>query len=161
MGPFGVKQKLIDRRAIACHAQLGRRTSPGESRLDRVVNSLHGNGNLGGAALGFFITFENDYTLYFSGSTDLTLDMKLWGELYKPDAAILYFASSMDPRDVARMAQFLSEKNPNLKTVIPSHHRLKQTAGRTPADLGESLTALGVKAKLLDPQLGKVYTLSK
>lgn len=127
----------------------------------RVVNSLHGNGELGGAALGFFITFENGYTLYFSGSTDLTLDMKLWGELFKPDAAILYLSSKMDPRDVALMAQFLSEKNPNLKTVIPSHHRLKQTAGRTPADLGESLTALGVKAKLLDPQLGKVYTLSK
>jgi len=103
----------------------------------------------------------NGYTLYFSGSTDLTLDMKLWGELFKPDAAILYLSSKMDPRDVALPAQFLSEKNPNLKTVIPSHHRLKQTAGRTPADLGESLTALGVKAKLLDPQLGKVYTLSK
>ncbi len=127
----------------------------------RVVNSLHGNWDLGGAALGFFITFENGYTLYFSGSTDLTLDMKLWGELFKPDAAILYFPSSMDPRNVARMALFLSEKNPNLKTVIPSHHRLKQTPGRTPADLGESLAALGVKAKLLDPQLGKVYTLSK
>ncbi len=127
----------------------------------RVVNALHGNGDLGGAALGFFITFENGYTLYFSGSTDLTLDMKLWGELFKPDAAILYLSASMDPRDVALMAQFLSEKNPNLKTVIPSHHRLKLTAGHTPADLGESLTALGVKAKLLDPQLGKVYTLSK
>ncbi len=127
----------------------------------RVVNALHGNWDLGGAALGFFITFENGYTLYFSGSTDLTLDMKLWGELFKPDAAILYFSSSMDPRDVALMAQFLSEKNPNLKTVIPSHHRLKQTAGRTPADLGEALAALGVKATLLDPQPGKVYTLSK
>ena len=67
----------------------------------------------------------------------------------------------MDPRDVALMAQFLSEKNPNLKTVIPSHHRLKQTVGRTPADLGKALTALGVKAKLLDPQPGVVYTLSK
>ena len=127
----------------------------------RAVNSLHGNGALGGAALGFFITFENGYTLYFSGSTDLTLDMKLWGELFKPDAAILYFPSKSDPRDVALMAKFLSEKNPNLKTVIPSHHRLKQTAGRTPADLGKALEALGVKARLLDPQLGKVYTLSK
>ena len=33
--------------------------------------------------MGFFITLEDAYTIYFSGSTDLTLDMKLWGELFK------------------------------------------------------------------------------
>jgi len=127
----------------------------------RVVNSVHGNGKLGAAALGFFITFENGYTLYFSGSTDVTLDMKLWGELFKPDAAILYTHGHMNPRDVALMARFLSEKNPNLKTVIPHHHRLKPPPGRSPADLGKALAALGLKAKLLDPQPGKVYTLTK
>ncbi len=127
----------------------------------RVVNSLHGNGKLGGAALGFFITFENGYTLYFSGSTDVTLDMKLWGELFKPDAAILYTHGHLSPRDIALMARFLSEKNPNLKTIIPHHHRLKPPPGRSPADLGRALAAMGVKAKLLDPQPGKVYTLTR
>jgi len=127
----------------------------------RVVNAVHGNGQLGGAALGFFITFENGYTLYFSGSTDVTLDMKLWGELFKPDGAILYSHGHLNPRDIALMARFLSEKNPNLKTVIPHHHRLKPPPGRSPADLGRALAAMGLKAKLLDPQPGKVYTLSK
>jgi L-ascorbate metabolism protein UlaG (beta-lactamase superfamily) len=127
----------------------------------RVVNAVHGNGKLGAAALGFFITFENGYTLYFSGSTDLTLDMKLWGELFKPDGAILYLSGGMNPRDVALMARFLTEKNPNLKTVIPHHHRLKPPAGRSPADLGKALAAQGLKATLLDPQPGKTYTLSK
>ena len=42
--------------------------------------------------MGFFITLEDGYTIYFSGSTDLTLDMKLWGELFKPDAAIVYLS---------------------------------------------------------------------
>ena len=127
----------------------------------RVVNAVHGNGKLGAAALGFFITFENGYTLYFSGSTDVTLDMKLWGELFKPDGAILYSHGHLNPRDIALMARFLSEKNPNLKTVIPHHHRLKPPPGRSPADLGRALAAMGLKAKLLDPQPGKVYTLSK
>ena len=110
----------------------------------RVVNAVHGNGKLGAAALGFFITFENGYVLYFSGSTDLTLDMKLWGELFKPDGAILYLSGGMNPRDVALMARFLSEKNPNLKTVLPHHHRLKPPPGRSPADLGKAVTAGGV-----------------
>ena len=146
------------------------RTQPGSTvNIDgikiRVVGAVHGSGGAnalyGGPALGFFITFENGYTLYFSGSTDLTLDMRLWGELFRPDAAILYLSGGMNPRDVAHMARLLSEKNPNLKTVIPHHHRLKSKAGRSPADLGKALAALGLKLKLLDPKPGKVYTLSK
>ncbi len=127
----------------------------------RAVTALHGNFDTGGPAMGFFITMEDGYTIYFSGSTDLTLDMKLWGELFKPDAAILYLSGGMNPRDVALMAKMLSEENPNLKTVMPQHHRLKPPEGRSPADLGKALAEMGVKAKLIDPQPGVVYTLSK
>jgi len=79
----------------------------------------------------------------------------------KPDAALLYLSSGQNPRDVALMAQFLSEKNPNLKTVVPHHHRLDPPPGRTPADLGKAMAALGLKAELIDPKPGVVYTLSK
>ena len=79
----------------------------------------------------------------------------------KPDAALLYLSSGQNPRDVALMAQFLSEKNPNLKTVMPLHHRLTPPEGRSPADLGIEMAKLGLKAKLIDPQPGAVYTLSK
>ena len=127
----------------------------------RAVTALHGNWDTGGPAMGYFITMENGYTIYFSGSTDLTLDMKLWGELFKPDAALLYLASGQNPRDVALMAQMLSESNPNLKTVLPHHHRLDPPEGRSPADLGAALAALGLEAELIDPQPGVVYTLSK
>ena len=127
----------------------------------RAVTALHGNWNTGGPAMGFFITLENGYTIYHSGSTDFTLDMKLWGELFKPDSAILYLASGQNPRDVAIMAQMLSENNPNLKTVLPQHHRLDPPEGRSPADLGKAMADLGLKAKLIDPQPGVVYTLSK
>jgi L-ascorbate metabolism protein UlaG (beta-lactamase superfamily) len=127
----------------------------------RAVTALHGNWNTGGPAMGFFITMEDGYTIYFSGSTDLTLDMVLWGELFKPDTALLYLASGQNPRDVAVMAQLLSEKNPNLKTVIPLHHRLDAPEGHTPADLGNAMAELGLKAELIDPQPGVIYTLSK
>ncbi len=127
----------------------------------RAVTALHGNWNTGGPAMGFFITMEDGYTIYFSGSTDLTLDMKLWGELFQPDAAFLYLASGQNPRDVALMTQFLSENNPNLRTVIPHHHPLNPPEGRSPADLGKAMAALGLQAELIDPQPGIVYTLSK
>ena len=127
----------------------------------RAVTALHGNWNTGGPAMGFFITMEDGYTIYFSGSTDLTLDMVLWGELFKPDTALLYLASGQNPRDVAVMAQLLSEKNPNLKTVIPLHHRLDAPEGHTPLDLGNAMAEMGLKAKLIDPQPGVIYTLSK
>ena len=81
--------------------------------------------------------------------------------MVKPDAAILYLASGQDPRDVALMAKMLSEENPNLKTILPQHHRLDAPSGRTPADLGKEMAKLGLKAELIDPKPGVVYTLSK
>ena len=67
----------------------------------------------------------------------------------------------MNPRDVALMVKMLSENNPNLKTVIPHHHRLKPAAGRSPADLGKAMAQMELKANLIDPHPGAVYTLSK
>ena len=54
-----------------------------------------------------------------------------------------------------------SDENPNLKIVMPQHHRLKPPERRSPADLGKAMAELGLKAELLDPQLGSVYTLIK
>jgi L-ascorbate metabolism protein UlaG (beta-lactamase superfamily) len=146
------------------------RTQPG-STVDvdgiriRVVNALHGSGGkdeiYGGPALGFFVTFENGYTLYFSGSTDVTLDMRLWGALFKPDAAILYYSRAMAADDVAQMVRLLSEDNPALKTVIPHHHRLNAPPQKSPGALAAAMKRLGLAATLLDPVPGKVYTLSK
>ncbi|MFQ5850150.1 MAG: MBL fold metallo-hydrolase [Candidatus Binatia bacterium] len=164
MARGSLKGKIPDKQFI--------RTQPGSVvNVDgikiRVVGAIHGSGvsdmgyAYGGPALGFLITFENGYTLYFSGSTDITMDMQLWGSLFKPDAAIIYYSRSLDPVDVAHMIRLLSTDNPNLKTVIPHHHRLKPPPGKTPQDLGKAMEALGLQAKLLNPKPKQVYTLSK
>jgi L-ascorbate metabolism protein UlaG (beta-lactamase superfamily) len=129
------------------------------------VNALHGSGvtskeyAYGGPALGFFITFENGFTLYFSGSTDITMDMQLWGVLFKPHAAIIYYSESLDPIVVAHMIRLLGEENPNLKIVIPHHHRLKPAPGKAPEDLVKAMKTLGLKAQLLNPEPGQMYKL--
>ena len=147
------------------------RLNPGDrQRLDgitvRGVNSVHGSGTAekqyGGPALGFMITFENGLTVYFSGSTALTLDMQLWGRLYKPDVAILSLAERREVEDVVEMVRLLRTENPNLKTVIPHHHRIKPSAGApTPADLDAALKAAGLPVRLLNPELSRVYELTK
>lgn len=134
----------------------------------RLVNSLHGSGvpdraePYGGPAAGFFITFENGLTVYFSGSTDITMDMQLWGSLFKPDVAILHLSANRDPLVVAQMVRLLRTDNPNLKTVIPHHHLLKPPPGGTsPKDLEDAIKALNLPVMFLNPALGKEYMLTK
>jgi len=146
-------------------------TNPGDRHtFDRLtirgVNSVHGSGTVdkgySGPALGFMIHFENGLTVYFSGSTALTLDMQLWGSLYKPDVAILILSGRRDVLDVAHMVRLLRTENPNLKTVIPHHHRLKPPAGApTPADLDNALKAAGLPVRVLNPELHRVYELTR
>jgi L-ascorbate metabolism protein UlaG (beta-lactamase superfamily) len=148
-----------------------RRSNPGdwnkfEGITVRNVASVHGSGTpdklYGGAAMGFMITFENGLTVYFAGSTALTLDMQLWGSLYKPDVAILPISANRDVQDVAHMVRLLRADNPNLKTIIPHHHRLKPPPGApTPADLANAIKEAGLPVAVLDPELSRSYELAK
>jgi len=147
------------------------RSNPGDwNKIDgitiRNVKSVHGSGTPdkldGGAAMGFIIHFENGLAVYFSGSTALTLDMQLWGSLYKPDVAILPLSGGRDPQDIVHMVRLLRTDNPNLKTIIPHHHRLKPPPGApTPADLENALKAAGLPVRVLNPELSRVYELTK
>lgn len=102
------------------------RSSPGDwHKIDgitiRSIGSIHGSGTAdklyGGAAMGFMIKFENGLTVFFAGSTAPTLDMTLWGRMYKPDVAILQMSAAKDPLDLVEEIKMLRTGNPNLKTV--------------------------------------------
>ena len=146
------------------------RSSPGDwNKIDgitiRNIGSIHGSGTAdklyGGAAMGFMIKFENGFTVYFAGSTAPTLDMTLWGRLYKPNVAILQMSAGKDPQDLVEEIKMLRTDNPNLKTVIPHHHRLQVPAGgTTPADVAAAVKAAGLPVRVLIPELGKSYELT-
>lgn len=137
----------------------------------RVVNSVHGSGlpkptienPYGGPAAGFFITLENGYTIYFAGSTAATMDMKLWGSAFKPDLAILPLNNDRDPVDVGQMVKLLSTDNPNLKKVIPHHHRVQPPAGATTIDQMEAAIRMLAKSpvSVIRPQRNQVMLLTK
>lgn len=147
------------------------RTSPGDrAKIDgitiRSMPSIHGSGTAdklyGGAAMGFMITFENGFTVYFAGSTAPTLDMTLWGRMYKPDVAILQMSAAKDPLDLVEEIKMLRTDNPNLKTVIPHHHRLTvPPGGTTPAEVAAAVKAAGLPVTVLIPALGTSYDLVK
>lgn len=119
-----------------------------------------------GASIGFLITFENDLRVYFSGDTTLFGDMRLFGELYKPQVAILSTRGRymMEPADGALAAQFLMTENPELKTVVPAHHLLNAgdpEVAATPDRVEAEVEKLGLPVSVLKAVPGETYTLAK
>src|SRR5437660_11508547 len=72
----------------------------------------------GGQACGFVIEFENGFSIYFAGDTDVFGDMAVIAELDKFDVAFLPIGGfyTMGPERAAKAASLLG-----VKTVVPMH----------------------------------------
>ena len=136
----------------------------------RMVGSVHGSGlpaptattPYGGPAAGFVITFENGWTVYFTGSSAATADQALWGELYKPDAMIFHMNPDKEPLDVAMSVRLTMTGNPNLNTLMPHHHRVDPPPGATTvADVRAALDAMGIGIPITDQVRSQVYSFTK
>jgi L-ascorbate metabolism protein UlaG (beta-lactamase superfamily) len=91
----------------------------------------------GGEAVGFVVRLENGFTIYHAGDTNVFGDMKLIGELYKPDLACLPIGSlfTMGPREAARAVELLAPRY-----VVPMHYGTFPALTGTPADLAKLLS---------------------
>ena len=136
----------------------------------RVVNSIHGSGlpqptataPYGGLADGFYITFENGWTVYFTGSSAATADQALWGDMYKPDAMIFHMGTGTEPLDVAAAIRFTTTDNPNLRTLMPHHHRVSPPAGATTVgEVQAALAGMGIGLPITDQVRSQVYEFTK
>lgn len=85
----------------------------------KMVPAMHSSGVEGGIACGFIIRFKDGPVVYYAGDTSLFGDMKLLGERYDIDYAILPIGGNytMDPDDAILAARFLKAKH-----VIPVHY---------------------------------------
>lgn len=118
-----------------------------------MVNAIHSSGitdgeNIvyGGEAAGFVIRFEDGFTLYHSGDTELFGDMKLIGERHHPDVAMLPIGGhfTMDPKAAADALRLLG-----VATVIPIHYGTFPLLKGTPEELrdaGRGIAGLRVVA---------------
>lgn len=91
-----------------------------------MVNAVHsssiqdGDRTLyGGLAVGFVIRFQDGFTVYHAGDTDVFSSMELIGRLYQPDVALLPIGShyTMGPVEAAEAIRLLG-----VKRVIPIHY---------------------------------------
>lgn len=110
----------------------------------------------GGEAVGYFMQMENGLKIYQSGDTALFGDLRLYGELFAPDIAVLpigdYF--TMDPRQAAYACEMLG-----VRQVIPSHFGTFPILTGTPEMLRQELSKRGHKCEVLEMKPGQTIPL--
>ncbi len=86
----------------------------------------------GGEAAGYVLKFEDGRVIYFSGDTNVFMDMQLIAELYKPELVFLPIGDlyTMSPREAAAACRLLEAT-----TVIPMHFGTFPALTGRPADL--------------------------
>jgi L-ascorbate metabolism protein UlaG (beta-lactamase superfamily) len=101
----------------------------------------------GGEACGMVIEFENGFTVYFAGDTDVFGDMRLIGELHDFDVAFLPIGDyyTMSPKRAAKAVELLG-----VKTVVPMHFGTFPALVGRPSQLQE-LVHRGVKVLDIKP----------
>jgi L-ascorbate metabolism protein UlaG (beta-lactamase superfamily) len=99
-------------------------------------NSIDDNGVkiYGGEAGGYIIRLPGGVSIYHAGDTAVFGDMKLIGELYKPDLACIPIGDvfTMGPREAAMAIRLLG-----VKQIIPMHYATFPLLTGTPKELRE------------------------
>ena len=103
-----------------------------------------------GEPAGFVVKLENGQTIYFAGDTSIFGDMKIIGELYKPEIAFLPIGDhyTMGPDTAAIAAEWLG-----VKQVVPMHWGTFPLLTGTPAKLKEQLA--GKQIEVLEMKAGE------
>lgn len=98
-----------------------------------------------GEPAGFVVNFDNGPSVYVAGDTCLFLDMKLIGELYSPDIAILPIGDrfTMNPRDAAYACEMLG-----VSAAIPCHFGTFPLLTGTPEAFREAVSARGLETTI-------------
>jgi L-ascorbate metabolism protein UlaG (beta-lactamase superfamily) len=97
----------------------------------------------GGEPVGWIIELENGFRIYHAGDTAVFGDMKLIGERYKPDLALVPIGGNftMDPADAAWAVKELIKP----VAVIPMHYGTNPLAKGTAKEFVDAMGASGVK----------------
>src|SRR5262249_45360045 len=101
-----------------------------------------------GVATGYVVRFENGQAIYFAGDTAVFGDMRLIGELYRPQIAFLPIGDfyTMGPEEAAKATELLG-----VKQVVPMHYGTFPVLTGTPARLRELVEPRGVEVLELSP----------
>ena len=111
--------------------------------------SHNGAVHAGGEPVGYVIELENGYKIYHSGDTGVFGDMKMIGEYYKPDLALVCIGGwfTMGPEEAAYAMDVLMQP----KMVVPMHYGTFPQLKGTPQELIEALGDSKVEVKVMNP----------
>jgi L-ascorbate metabolism protein UlaG (beta-lactamase superfamily) len=119
-----------------------------------MTDALHSSGYVDngrmiymGEPAGFVVRLEDDIALYFAGDTALFGDMRLIGEMHKPDIAFVPIGDrfTMGPAAAARACEFLG-----VRQAVPMHWGTFPMLTGTPEEF-KRLVAAGVHVLELKP----------
>lgn len=101
----------------------------------------------GGEAAGYVLTLKDGRRAYFAGDTAVFSDMRLIGDIYKPELAFLPIGDfyTMGPAEAAFAARML-----NVKTVVPMHWGTFPALSGKPEDLARHLEGAGIQVMTLE-----------
>jgi L-ascorbate metabolism protein UlaG (beta-lactamase superfamily) len=101
-----------------------------------------------GEPAGYVMRLEDGRALYFAGDTSLFGDMRLIGELYRPEIAFLPIGDrfTMDPEAAARAAELVGAQQ-----IVPMHWGTFPLLTGTPAALKTLAEPRGIQVLELKP----------
>ena len=117
--------------------------------------SHNGEEHYGGEPVGYVIELENGYKIYHSGDTGVFGDMKMIGEYYKPDLALVCIGGwfTMGPVEAA----YAMDKLMQPQMVVPMHYGTFPPLKGTPEEFVDALGESRVKVKVMNP--GEILTM--
>lgn len=100
-----------------------------------------------GEPAGYVLEFANGYKIYHAGDTNVFGDMRLIGEIYQPELALLPIGDhfTMGPREAAYATRLL-----NVPAVVPIHYGTFPLLTGTPEELRELTADQGVEIVALE-----------
>ena len=106
--------------------------------------------HVGGEPCGFVIELENGFRIWHMGDTGVFGDMRLLGELYKPDLLLIPIGGGqfvMNPSDAALATRELIRP----KTAVPMHYGTTPALSGTPEEYIKAMGHSPVKVLVMKP----------
>lgn len=125
-----------------------------------AVHSSSNNDSAGniiylGQPAGYVLEFEDGTVIYHTGDTAVFGDMKIIGELYAPDIAILPIGGwfTMGPKQAAYAARLIGARQ-----VIPEHYGTFPILTGTPEELRQYLSSQDIEVVALEPGESRTFS---
>ncbi|HEY7725540.1 MAG TPA: metal-dependent hydrolase [Anaeromyxobacteraceae bacterium] len=166
VGAFDLSRALVaagypkDQATAATAGNIGGTIPLGDEVSVTIVPASHGSvvskedGSLlaAGSPTGFVVHIKSGPTLYHTGDTDVTSDMRLVGDRHKVDLMLACIGGhfTMDPAGAATAVGLT-----RARAVVPMHYGTFPLLKGTPADLEKALKSKGIKARVVTFQVGE------